>query len=320
MADTLTPNILESNIPSIDSSEGTGLPLRKGGIEQGLQVEHLKRILTERHFVNFNPTLFPVHFSSNDTENKTTINVMETQDVAHGMFVRGGSAHNVTTAYLDVHDGSSLQSVVVLKRHVKPVKAQQEFARQKEVHQRGFITTVPVMTIVSREQREAFVLTLFDEDIRSADRINWQMVSKREKTEFLNKFAVLTAQLHAAGIYHFDTQLKNICLRRSNGMMFLFDFERSQIFKKPIPVDQDTHNVIMSIRPFLNSLRSLNFWEQITPGREIEYVRSDFIKPYLTELKKTHTEEQVSNTQMAIERAIANGTIWNAKPSNVKVQ
>ncbi|HRN96409.1 MAG TPA: hypothetical protein PLD54_03110 [Candidatus Levybacteria bacterium] len=157
------------------------------------------------------------------------------------MQFRGNSGHDVQAYYLEVLSAGGTEKqkriAAVIKSHNTSQKAEQEYKNVLKVKKKGIATPVPILHVSNGDL--SYVLFEYDPNLRSADTINWDIFTGKEKEEelgkFFQKYASELAKLHKLGIYHHDAQPRNVSYNRNTSELTFFDFEAAHV------VDDNKH-------------------------------------------------------------------------------
>lgn len=148
--------------------------------------------------------------------------------------LRGESGHHVFSCdlILPQEDGTMASIACLAKRHEKPRKGETEFRNTQRVIEKGIRTIDPVAFIGNKDM--SFVFLKFEPSLRSADTIQWsafsESIQQSESVEFLEKTAQSLAELHAKGIFHHDTYLRNVSYQKDDASVYFFDWEKAHIY------------------------------------------------------------------------------------------
>ena len=161
--------------------------------------------------------------------------------------LRGESGHHVFSCdlVLPQEDGSVASIACLAKRHEKPRKGETEFRNTQRVIEKGIRTIDPVAFIGNNDK--SFVFLKFEPSLRSADTINWnafsEPVQQSESVEFLQKTAQSLAELHAKGVFHHDTYLRNVSYQKDDASVYFFDWEKAHIYTQSKAFERDVEFV-----------------------------------------------------------------------------
>lgn len=188
----------------------------------------LRETLSREHTLSLHPESLP------GITLPEQLSVESVQLDAKRLQLRGESGHHVFSCDLvfPQENGENVTIPCLAKRHEKPRKGETEFRNTQRVIAKGVRTIDPVAFVGSEER--SFVFLKFEPALRSADTVRWdtfsEPVRQSESAAFLEKAAESLAQLHAKGIFHHDTYLRNISFQKDDASVYFFDWEKAHIY------------------------------------------------------------------------------------------
>ncbi|MHB8362158.1 MAG: lipopolysaccharide kinase InaA family protein [Patescibacteria group bacterium] len=160
----------------------------------------------------------------------------------------GNSAHHVDFLTMDYRSekGKPVQRMgIAVKEYADYRGGLVEWRKMDHVEQEGITTFERVF--FARIGSRGYLATRSDLNMVGLDRYNWadlynQTSNYEESKKLLYGIAISLADIHARGIQHGDTQIKNFALNTNSREVFIIDWEAAN-FKKDGIVDTATKDL-----------------------------------------------------------------------------
>lgn len=155
-------------------------------------------------------------------------------------------------------------------------KAKHEASMLELVAKLGFLTLSPLRVVGFKNDVDAYLITEYQEDLTTMSAI------VQRRNEFTSSQVKRTAEtlgaLHAQGVTHGDSQIKNFALKRNAKGIMVFDFENGGHkdfggHKKNSPYQHDLNSLVQSL--------AYKTYGGLNQNAAAERIYEDVIEPYM---------------------------------------